>query len=46
MSAGPHAVQWDGRDAAGHRVPNGIYFIRLRTGDTGREVVRPIVRMH
>ncbi len=29
LSEGPHEVFWDGRDGAGRRVGNGIYFIRV-----------------
>lgn len=28
-TAGQHFVRWDGRDTAGNRVPNGVYFYRL-----------------
>jgi hypothetical protein len=28
-AAGRHAVSWDGRDGAGHRVGAGVYFMRL-----------------
>ncbi|MBK8233857.1 MAG: T9SS type A sorting domain-containing protein [Candidatus Eisenbacteria bacterium] len=28
-TAGLHAVTWDGRNGAGERVPNGLYWIRL-----------------
>ncbi len=28
-SAGPHAWSWDLRDAAGHRVAQGLYFLRV-----------------
>lgn len=28
-SAGWHDVTWDGNDAAGHRAPRGVYFVRL-----------------
>jgi len=28
-SAGPHRVDWDGRDDAGHAAPAGVYVIRL-----------------
>ena len=28
-SAGPHAVEWDGRNDGGQRVGSGIYFYRL-----------------
>jgi hypothetical protein len=27
--AGPHGVDWDGRDATGRAVPSGIYFARV-----------------
>jgi hypothetical protein len=30
--AGRHAVTWDGRDAAGRRLPAGVYFCRLAAG--------------
>ena len=39
--AGPRAVTWDGRDAAGRRVSSGVYFVRLSLGGetrTGRIV--------
>ena len=29
-TAGPHASEWDGRDASGRRAPAGVYFVRLR----------------
>ena len=32
FTAGPHAVEWDGRDAAGRAAPAGRYFVRLRAG--------------
>lgn len=31
---GVHVKNWDLRDEAGKRVPNGVYFFRLRTGET------------
>ncbi len=31
-SPGTHSVTWDGRDAAGHEVPSGIYLYRLEAG--------------
>ena len=33
QGAGSHNVDWDGRDAAGRLVANGVYLVRLRTGD-------------
>jgi len=30
--AGPHVVQWDGRDDAGKGVASGVYFYRLSAG--------------
>jgi hypothetical protein len=36
LAAGSHVVNWDGRDAAGARVPRGTYFYRV---DTGRGAV-------
>ena len=29
VPAGEHAAVWDGRDASGHRVSTGLYFVRL-----------------
>jgi photosystem II stability/assembly factor-like uncharacterized protein len=31
-AAGTHTVSWDGRDAKGRKVTNGIYFARLNSG--------------
>lgn len=31
---GSYAVMWDGKDATGREVGSGIYFYRLRVGDT------------
>ncbi len=41
--AGDHAIAWDGRDQAGHRVGSGAYYARLAVG-TG-ELVRTLVRL-
>lgn len=30
QASGDHRIEWDGRDAAGHRVPPGLYFAELR----------------
>jgi hypothetical protein len=32
FSAGPHSVEWDGRDDAGSGIASGIYFYRLEAG--------------
>jgi hypothetical protein len=29
LSAGEHTLRWDGRDASGHPVANGLYLVRL-----------------
>ncbi|HJQ85046.1 MAG TPA: zinc-dependent metalloprotease family protein [Candidatus Binatia bacterium] len=34
--AGWHHVTWDARDARGHRVRSGLYYVRLRAGDAAR----------
>ncbi|MBN1164653.1 MAG: T9SS type A sorting domain-containing protein [Candidatus Krumholzibacteriota bacterium] len=31
--AGPHTVNWDGENNAGHKVASGIYFYRMETED-------------
>jgi FlgD Ig-like domain len=36
LSAGSHALPWDGRDEAGLRVAPGVYFARLRRADETR----------
>jgi hypothetical protein len=33
LSPGEHVVRWDGRDAAGHRAPAGVYLVRLESAD-------------
>ena len=33
-AAGAHEAVWRGRDARGHTVAAGVYFVRLKTGDT------------
>lgn len=33
QAAGAHTVEWDGRDAAGRLVANGVYLVRLRTAE-------------
>jgi hypothetical protein len=43
VAAGGHECFWDGRDAAGHTVPSGLYLARLRVG--GRDTITRVVRM-
>jgi hypothetical protein len=38
---GAHGVRWDGRDAAGHPAPTGLYFLRLEAG--GKAITRKAV---
>ena len=33
MSAGIHAIQWDGKNDIGRNVPSGLYFYRLTAGN-------------
>jgi len=33
MTAGTHGVDWDGKDAGGNRVANGVYVARLEAGE-------------
>jgi hypothetical protein len=44
FSAGRHTVGWDGRDAAGRRVPAGVYFCRFTAG--GLSQSRRVVLVH
>jgi flagellar hook assembly protein FlgD len=37
LSAGSYAAEWNRRDAAGHAVPGGVYFVRLAADHAGRE---------
>jgi hypothetical protein len=37
LHAGRHRWTWDGRDAAGHRAPAGVYYAEVQTG--GRAIV-------
>lgn len=41
MSAGDHAVGWDGRDDAGRALASGTYLVRLEAG--GQSDLRPAV---
>ena len=42
--AGLHTVTWDGRDAAGAPVGQGLYVVRVRLGSLGRSQKLLIVR--
>jgi len=35
LTAGPHRVEWDGRDQRGRQMASGIYYYQLRSGDSG-----------
>lgn len=43
LSAGSHTVTWNGKDAAGHQCPDGLYFpvIRIKTKTRGVETYNP-----
>ncbi len=43
LAAGPHTLEWDGTDAAGVRLPAGIYYCRLEAGD--QSITRTAVLM-
>jgi len=36
MPAGRFAIDWNGTDGSGHRVPGGVYFVHLLAGGTRR----------
>jgi hypothetical protein len=37
VDAGRHQTAWDGRDAQGHRLSSGVYFVRLTTPSTSAQ---------
>jgi flagellar hook capping protein FlgD len=45
FDAGPHELAWDGSDASGRRVANGVYFVRARTG-SGLGEAKTLVVLH
>lgn len=44
MPAGRHAFTWDPRDAAGTRLPSGVYFLRLTTPAVQRTAKLIVIR--
>jgi hypothetical protein len=43
LPGGAHELAWDGLDQAGHTLPRGVYFARLRAGN--EETAAKILRM-
>ncbi len=43
LPAGRHLAAWDGADANGHALPNGIYLVRLSTDE--RQITRRVTRL-
>ncbi len=43
-SAGPHSVEWDGRDQGGRWLPTGLYLIRLESGVRAQSTRMLLVR--
>ncbi len=43
-AAGEYTVQWDGKDASGHLVPDGIYFYKLQIGN--KQQTRKLIFTH
>ena len=43
LAAGPHAIEWNGRDDGGRRAPAGLYFVRFLTAD--RRVEAKLVKL-
>ena len=36
LPAGGHVLSWDGRNAGGAPLPNGVYFVRMQAGVQSR----------
>jgi flagellar hook assembly protein FlgD len=34
LAPGAHLIQWNRHDRGGHRVPSGVYFVRVEHGAT------------
>jgi hypothetical protein len=44
QTAGDHTVAWDGLNGAGHAMASGVYFYRLRVGNSARAQKMILVR--
>lgn len=44
LAAGKHEIRWDGRDAGGRTVGNGVYYLRMRAD--GQSDSRKIIKLH
>ncbi|MFH1276884.1 MAG: FlgD immunoglobulin-like domain containing protein, partial [Candidatus Eisenbacteria bacterium] len=44
LSAGSHAVTWDGRDDGGASVSSGVYFYRLQAGEFSESKRMTLIR--
>jgi len=44
LTAGPHELAWDGRDAGGLPVPSGTYYVRLVAGESQQGRAITVVR--
>ena len=43
LGPGFHRARWDGRDASGHNVSSGIYFVRLRGAEGQSPAVKAVL---
>ena len=44
LSAGRHTISWDGTDERDHRVPSGIYLMRIRAGEVAERRTLVLIR--